>query len=218
MKNNEINKEKKRDLAEKIAPSIFAADFSNISKEIEKIKDFGCRLIHLDIMDGNFVPNISYGPKITEDILKLSELKGDLHLMVQDPSFFVDKFLFEKIEYITFHYESLITIDKIVSLIQKIKDKGKKIGISIKPMTSVEKILPFLSLVDLVLVMTVEPGFSGQKMIEEAVIKIEQLSKIREERCYSFLIEVDGGINFANLSSVLGKGADLLVLGSAFFA
>jgi len=203
--------------AEKITPSIFAADFKNLKDEVNKIVSFGCKYIHLDIMDGHFVPNISYGPKVTEDILRISNLEGDLHLMVQDPSFFIDKFMFDKISYVTFHYESYDSKDIILKVIQKIKKFNKRVGISIKPATKVNEIVPILKMLDLVLIMTVEPGFSGQKMIVEALSKIEELDSIRKKEGYSFLIEVDGGINFENASLIIDKGADLLVLGSAFF-
>lgn len=204
-------------LQENITPSIFAADFSKIKDEIAKIEKYGCKMIHLDIMDGNFVPNISFGPKITEDILKITNLIFDAHLMVNDPIFYMGRFLFDKIKYITFHYESIIYKDKILNLIKKIKAKDKKAGISIKPETDIKSIMGFLKDLDLVLIMTVEPGFSGQKMIKEALPKIVQLNKIRIENNFNFLIQVDGGINFENASSIIDMGADLLVIGSAFF-
>lgn len=209
--------ENKINFTEKISPSIFAADFARIKDEVKKIEKFGCKYIHLDIMDGNFVPNISYGPKVTADILNITNLSADLHLMVDNPSFFIDKFIFEKIEYITFHYEAIKEIKTIYELIEKIRNFGKKPGISIKPGTKVEKIIPFLKLIDLVLVMTVEPGFSGQKMIEDCITKISQLKTIRNENKYNYFIQVDGGINFSNVSSIIEKGADLVVIGSAFF-
>lgn len=202
---------------DKIVPSIFAADFSNLLNQIKKIEDFGCKLIHLDIMDGHFVPNISYGPKITEDIMNVTNLKGDLHLMVEDPSFFIDRFLFEKIEFITFHIEASRNNEDAIKIIEKIKKIGKKAGVSLKPGTKEDKIEDILNLIDLVLVMTVEPGFSGQKMIEESCKKIEKLHDLKIKKNYKYLIEVDGGINFENAPSILNLGADLLVLGSAFF-
>lgn len=205
------------DISSKISPSIFAADFSILKEEIKKIEDFGCKLIHLDIMDGNFVPNISFGPKITKDILDSTKIDADLHLMVLDPDFYIDKFLFEKIKYITFHYESFSDDEKIFNLIKKIKDRDRKAGISIKPKTEVRKIYKYLKELNLVLIMSVEPGFSGQKMIEETLSKIDELDLHRKENNLNYLIQVDGGINFQNAKSIIERGADLLVIGSAFF-
>ncbi|HPC38231.1 MAG TPA: ribulose-phosphate 3-epimerase [Exilispira sp.] len=207
----------KIDFSSKISPSIFAADFSILKEEIKKIEDFGCNFIHLDIMDGNFVPNISFGPKITKDILDSTKIDADLHLMVLNPDFYIDKFLFEKIKYITFHYESFSDDEKIFNLIKKIKDRGRKAGISIKPKTEVRKIYKYLKELNLVLVMSVEPGFSGQKMIEETLSKIDELDLYRKENNLNYLIQVDGGINFQNAESIIERGADLLVIGSAFF-
>lgn len=201
----------------KISPSIFAANFSNIEKEIRFIEEKGCKYIHLDIMDGNFVPNISLGPKICADILKITKLKADVHLMVKDPDFFFDKFIFDNVEYITFHYESLIEDKAIYDLIKKIKYYGKKPGISIKPNTDVSSITKYLSELDLVLVMTVEPGFSGQKIILDATKKVKELYDIKISNNFNYIIEVDGGINFDNATDIINMGADLLVIGSAFF-
>ncbi|MCR4422146.1 MAG: ribulose-phosphate 3-epimerase [Spirochaetales bacterium] len=208
---------KQVDFAEKICPSIFASDFSIIKDEIKKIEDFGCKIIHLDVMDGNFVPNISFGPKITSDILNVTNLIADLHLMVSNPSFFIDKFLFDKIKYITFHLEALNSEEDIFNLINKIKKINRKVGISIKPKTDVSKIEKYLKELDLVLVMSVEPGFSGQKLIEDSLIKIDYLDIYRKKNDLRFLIQVDGGINFENAKSIIEKGADLIVIGSAFF-
>lgn len=206
-----------KNIFNKISPSIFAADFSNIEKEIRFIEEKGCQYIHLDIMDGNFVPNISYGPKITQDILKITKLKADVHLMVKNPDFFFDKFIFDNVEYITFHYESMGDDQTIYNLIRKINFYGKKAGLSIKPNTDVNLITKFLNKLDLVLVMTVEPGFSGQKIIFSATKKVQLLSDIRMSNNFNYVIEVDGGINFENASKIIAMGADLLVVGSAFF-
>ena len=208
---------KQIDFADKICPSIFASDFSKLKEEIKKIEYAGCKFIHLDVMDGNFVPNISFGPKITFDILKVTNLSADLHLMVSNPSFYMDKFLFDKIKYITFHYEAINFEKDIFDLINKIKKINRKAGISIKPKTEVSKIQKYLRELDLVLVMSVEPGFSGQKLIEETLTKIDELSIYRKENDLKFLIQVDGGINFENARSILERGADLIVIGSAFF-
>lgn len=203
-----------------IAPSIFAADFSNLKNGIEKAEIFGCEYLHIDIMDGHFVPNISFGPKVVKDIKKKTLLKLDTHLMIDDPMFFLDRFIDAGSEIITFHYE--INNKKLNyncnDVIKKIKEKNIKAGISIKPKTDVKEILNLLDGIDLVLIMTVEPGFSGQKMIESTLTKISYLKELRVKNNYKFIIEVDGGINFKNYKKIIELGADLLVMGSAFFS
>lgn len=198
-----------------IAPSIFASNFANLSRGIKKAEDFGCEYLHIDIMDGHFVPNISFGPKIVSDIKKITKLKLDTHLMIDNPLFFIDRFYKAGSEIITFHYE--INENK-TKVIEEIKKLGIKVGISIKPKTKVEEIFSFLDKLDLVLIMTVEPGFSGQKMITSCIEKISILDKYRKENNLNYIIEVDGGINFNNHKRLLDKGADLLVMGSAFFS
>jgi ribulose-phosphate 3-epimerase len=206
------------DIYAKVAPSIFACDFTDLLNSIQKVEKSGCRYLHLDIMDGHFVPNISFGPKISAEILDKTVLLGDVHLMIENPLFFLDMFNHKNVQFITVHFESFIEEEKkLIEIIDKIHSLGKKAGVSIKPATDVKILIPYLELFDLILVMTVEPGFSGQKMIESALDKIDKLSNIRASKGYSFLIEVDGGVNFENASSLIERGADLLVMGSAFF-
>jgi ribulose-phosphate 3-epimerase len=206
------------DIYAKVAPSIFACDFTDLLNSIQKVEKSGCRYLHLDIMDGHFVPNISFGPKISAEILDKTVLLGDVHLMIENPLFFLDMFNHKNVQFITVHFESFIEEEKkLIEIIDKIHSLGKKAGVSIKPATDVKILIPYLELFDLVLVMTVEPGFSGQKMIESALDKIDKLSNKRASKGYSFLIEVDGGVNFENASSLIERGADLLVMGSAFF-
>ena len=206
------------DICANVAPSIFACDFTDLLNSIKKAEKSGCKYLHLDIMDGHFVPNISFGPKISSDILDKTTLFGDVHLMIDDPLFFLDKFNHKNIQFITVHFESFIKEEKkLLDIIDKIHMSGKKAGVSIKPGTDINILIPYLKLLDLVLVMTVEPGFSGQKMIEPALDKIDKLQDIRRSKSYSYMIEADGGINFENARSLIKRGADLLVMGSAFF-
>ena len=206
------------DIFSKIAPSIFACDFTDILNSIKKAEISGCKYLHLDIMDGHFVPNISFGPKISSEILDKTILLGDVHLMIENPLFFLDMFNHKNVQFITVHFESFIEEEKkLIEIIDKIHSLGKKAGVSIKPATDVKILIPYLELFDLVLVMTVEPGFSGQKMIEPALDKIDKLQDIRRSKSYSYMIEADGGINFENARSLIKRGADLLVMGSAFF-
>ncbi len=197
-----------------ISPSIIAANFTNLKKEIEKIEVFDQAFIHLDIMDGNFVPNITFGPFIVEQVRKITNLPFDTHLMIKNPNDFVEEFALAGSDYITFHIEETVFPLRILT---KIKKLGKKCGISFNPATPVESIVEVLPYVDMVLVMSVEPGFSGQEFISSSLTKIEKLNELRKSKGYNFLISVDGGINEKTMRSVLDAGADVLVMGSFFF-
>jgi len=197
-----------------ISPSIIAANFTNLKKEIEKIEVFDQAFIHLDIMDGNFVPNITFGPFIVEQVRKITNLPFDTHLMIENPNDFVEEFALAGSDYITFHIEETVFPLRILT---KIKKLGKKCGISFNPATPVESIVEVLPYVDMVLVMSVEPGFSGQEFISSSLTKIEKLNELRKSKGYNFLISVDGGINEKTMRSVLDAGADVLVMGSFFF-
>jgi ribulose-phosphate 3-epimerase len=194
-----------------IAPSILTADFTALDKELKKIEsaDFA----HIDIMDGHFVPNISFGPNITKQINQISTLKLDVHLMVTDPVFWIDQFSFDKVEYITIHIES----NDYRKAIENIKKNNKKVGISIKPNTPVEKIISMLNEIDLVLVMTVEPGFGGQSFMEPMMDKVKQLVNLRRELGLDFIIEVDGGVNDKTIEICRQSGVDMAVAGSYVF-
>lgn len=195
----------------KIYPSILSADFSKLGEEIKSIQSADG--IHIDVMDGRFVDNITFGMPVVRDIRKCSDLFFDVHLMIEDPEKYVHRFAEAGADAITFHIEA--TSDPY-QLINKIKELGKKVGISIKPKTPLPN-ADILKDIDIVLIMSVEPGFGGQKYIEEVNEKIEQLSKIRYENDLSFEIEIDGGINIDNIDKVAKCGVDVFVAGSAIF-
>lgn len=196
----------------KVAPSILTADFLNLANELTTIKT--ADRFHIDIMDGNFVPNISFGPYITKLTNNFAPIPLDIHLMVDWPDFWIDKFNLSNTHNITFHFESKSDVNKTI---EKIKKIGKKVGISIKPNTEVKEIIPLLSKVDIVLVMSVEPGFGGQKFIVGALDKIKELAEIRKKHHINFEIEVDGGVDSTNISEIKQAGADVVVAGSYIF-
>ena len=198
-----------------LAPSLLSADFSDLTSAIKKIENEGGSIVHIDVMDGAFVPQITYGQPVIKSIRKLTGLPFDVHLMVEKPELMVDSFAEAGSDWITFHYESTVHIDR---LIHHVHSLGKKCGISIVPSTPVSFISEVLHLVDLVLVMSVNPGFGGQSFIPYTLDKISELKKLREERKLNFLISVDGGVNEKNFSQVAEAGADILVSGSSFFS
>ena len=198
----------------KILPSILSADFSNLERDIKELENIGIDMFHIDVMDGNFVPNISFGFPIIEAIRPKTDKIFDCHLMIANPENYVEQFCKIGCDMISFHIEATNHADR---LIQVIKDNGKKAGIVLNPQTSLESIKYLLPKVEYVLIMTVNPGFGGQKFIPEMLEKIEELAKIREEKNYNFLIEVDGGINVETSKACRDKGADILVCGSFLF-
>lgn len=195
----------------KIAPSILTADFTDLKNEIKSISN--ADLIHIDIMDGNFVPNISFGPAINKQIAKISNIDLDVHLMVTNPLMWIDEFSLENVKYITVHYES----QNFLESVKKIKENKKLVGITIKPKTKVNSILDVLKLADLVLVMSVEPGFGGQKFMPEMLDKVRELKRLREENNYNYQIEIDGGINNETIKLAKEAGVDISVVGSYLF-
>lgn len=199
----------------KILPSILSADFSNLGKEIIEMENIGVDMFHIDVMDGHFVPNISFAFPIISSIRKITNKIFDVHLMIDNPENYVERICDSGADMISFHIESTNHADRVIQLI---KNKGKKAGIAINPQTSVDSIIYLLSIVDYVLVMSVNPGFGGQKFISYVVDKISILDSIRKEKKYNFLIEVDGGINIETSKICTDKGADLLVCGSFLFA
>lgn len=198
-----------------LAPSLLSADFANLADDIKKIENSGASLVHIDVMDGIFVPQISFGQPVVSSIRKCTKLPFDVHLMIEHPENQIDTFVSAGADCITFHYEASVHHHRII---QKIKESGVKAGISIVPSTSVETIKEILSYVDLVLVMSVNPGYGGQKLIPECLKKIDQLKKIRQENNFKYIISIDGGINDKTLKSVIDSGAEVIVSGSSFFS
>lgn len=198
----------------KIAPSLLSADFACLKQEIDKIE--AAEWIHYDVMDGHFVPNISFGYSILKDISKVTDKYLDVHLMISDPFKYVDNFIASNASLIVFHYEA-VEENEIDKLIKYIKNNNVDVGIAIKPDTCQDVLKPFLSQLDLVLVMSVEPGFGGQTFNHSAIEKISKLAKLREENNYHYLIEVDGGINESTAKLCRQTGVDVLVAGSYVF-
>ncbi|MCF0238328.1 MAG: ribulose-phosphate 3-epimerase [Sphaerochaetaceae bacterium] len=195
-----------------VAPSILSADFSIIKEEVQSIKESGAPWVHLDVMDGIFVPNITFGPKFIKDIRKNSDLFFDTHLMIEKPEKLIKEFASAGSNSITVHSEACLHLDSTINLI---KSFGCKAGVSIVPSTPVSSILPILDIVDMVLVMSVNPGFGGQSLIPYTLEKVKELVKIRGSRNY--LINIDGGVNEKTINDVYNSGVDIVVAGSAFF-
>jgi len=197
-----------------VAPSLLSADFSDMGAAVRLIESARADWIHLDVMDGRFVPNLTFGPKMVADLRPLSSLPFDVHLMTLEPEALIPAFIEAGADWITFHVEATVHAHRHV---ETIRAAGKKAGIAIVPSTPlsvIEELLPFL---DLVLVMTVDPGFGGQSLIPSCLDKTRRLSRLRMERGLSFRISVDGGINGETAPKALSAGAEVLVVGSAFF-
>jgi len=198
-----------------IAPSVLSADFSALGVAVDEIDKSGAEWIHLDIMDGVFVPNLSFGPKTVTDLRSHSQSTFDVHLMTEHPEQFVAPFADAGADYITFHVEACVHSHR---MIQSIKALGKKSGISLVPSTPLSFIEELMPLVDLVLIMTVNPGFGGQALLPECLAKAGRLVRLREKLGLNFLVSIDGGINSGTVTSVRNEHPDVLVTGSAFFA
>ena len=198
----------------KILPSILSADFANLEQDVKELEQIGIDMFHIDVMDGNFVPNISFGFPIIEAIRSKTDKIFDCHLMIARPEEYVERFCNAGCDMVSFHIEATNHADRVIQII---KNSGKKAGMVLNPQTPIESVKYLLPKLDYVLIMTVNPGFGGQKFIPEMLEKIEELAKIREEKGHSFLIQVDGGVNVETSKLCRDKGADLLVCGSFLF-
>ncbi|MGX9844380.1 ribulose-phosphate 3-epimerase [Streptococcus iniae] len=201
-------------LSHKIAPSILAADYANFASELRRIEETGAEYVHIDIMDGQFVPNISFGADVVASMRKHSKLVFDCHLMVVNPERYVDAYAQAGADIMTIHTESTVHIH---GALQKIKAAGMKTGVVINPGTPVTALEPVLDLVDQVLIMTVNPGFGGQAFIPECLQKVTAIAQLRKEKGLSFDIEVDGGVDDKTIASCKAAGANVFVAGSYLF-
>lgn len=197
-----------------IAPSMLASDFGNLKSEINMINDSDADWFHLDVMDGVFVPNISFGMPVIKSIQKTAKKILDVHLMIERPDKYIVKFKELGANILTVHYEACIHLHRTI---QEIKNEGMKAGVAINPHTSVELLTDLLNELDVVCIMSVNPGFGGQKFIQNTFNKVKKMRKLREETKSNFLIEIDGGVNLDNARKLVDSGADILVAGNSIF-
>ena len=198
----------------KISPSILSADFSQLGKEIKRLEDGGADMIHVDVMDGHFVPNLTIGPSVIKALRKQCSIKFDVHLMISPVHKYIEAYADAGADIITIHPEAT---DNLEASILKIKELKKRVGVSLNPDSKIDLIFDLLHKIDLVLIMSVNPGFGGQKFMPEVLDKIKELKKIQTEKNITFDIEIDGGINFDNCKIAIDAGANILVSGTTIF-
>ena len=197
-----------------ISPSILSADFSQLGSEIKRLEEGGADMVHVDVMDGHFVPNLTIGPPVIKALRKHCSLKFDVHLMIAPVHKYIDAYADAGADIITIHPEAT---NDLQNSIKKIKEKNKKVGVSLNPESKIDLVLDLLDQIDLVLIMSVNPGFGGQKFMPEVLNKVKNLNQIREQNKLNFDIEIDGGINFDNCKSAIDAGANILVSGTTVF-
>jgi ribulose-phosphate 3-epimerase len=197
-----------------ISPSILSADFSQLGSEIKRLEDGGADMIHVDVMDGHFVPNLTIGPPVIKALKKHTSILFDVHLMISPVHKYIEAYSDAGADIITIHPEAT---EKLETSILKIKELKKKVGVSLNPETKINTILKYLEKIDLVLIMSVNPGFGGQKFMPEVLTKVRDLKKIQKEKKLNFDIEIDGGINFENSKIAIEAGANILVSGTTIF-
>ena len=198
----------------KVAPSILSADFSKLGADVQEICEFGADYIHVDVMDGAFVPNISFGAGVMKSLNNVATIPYDVHLMIEDPDRYIEDLVTPNTEFITVHQEACRHLDRTI---QHIHSTGVKAGVALNPATPIVMVEDVLDKVDMILIMSVNPGFGGQKFIPRALDKIRRLDEIRKANGYDFVIEVDGGVNLQNCEELKSVGTDILVAGSAVF-
>lgn len=198
----------------RLAPSILSADFSKLGEDVKKIEDAEAHLVHVDVMDGHFVPNITIGPAVMKSLQRWTSMPFDVHLMISDPDRYAPLFVTPQTEFITVHAEACTHLHRTL---QSIRDLGVKAGVALNPATPLSAVEYIADMADLILVMSVNPGFGGQSFIPSALEKVRRLAQIREEHGYTFEIEIDGGVGIGNMAEVSAAGVDIAVAGSAVY-
>ena len=198
----------------RLAPSVLSADFSKLGEDVKTIEDAGAHLIHVDVMDGHFVPNITIGPALMKSLVRWTSMPFDVHLMISDPDKYAPLFVTPQTEFITVHAEACTHLHRTL---QSIRALGVKAGVALNPATSLSAVEYVADLADLILVMSVNPGFGGQSFIPSALEKVQRLADLRAEKGYTFEIEIDGGVGLGNIAEVSAAGVDIAVAGSAVY-